>query len=571
MNLENLAVFSSPEKSIDYIFRLSSKFASKVRHTGLVLLLDAEDKLVGLVTDGDFRKAYSNNLNFELPISEIMNSNPITMPENLNKQEIIKKTYEKLDNSKKTNGWLRNIVVIDKEKKVVNIIDFFELIKDFEKIEYKVKIFGMGYVGLTLAVSLASKDHEVIGLDINSEIIKNLNNCKPHMYEPSLKETLQNCISNKKIKFSNNFDVDNANVYIIAVGTPLNEESKPVLNSIKSSLESIGKTLKKRDQVILRSTVPAGTTREIAIPILEDISNLKAGEDFFISFAPERTVEGNALRELRELPQIIGGLTKKCSQKASEFWSTLSGSVIQVSSLEAAELVKLANNTYRDLSFAFANEIALISDDFNINAFELIKAANDGYPRNKISFPSPGVGGYCLTKDPILFGCRPNGKANNKNLGNFGRKINEIAAKYPLKVLEKYSEKVKKPLNEMNVLIIGLAFKGTPDTKDLRGSTAVETFNNLKSKVNKISSWDAVVDNETLSKNNLNPIINLDKSSKEYDAILILNNHLQNISFNPLQKSTEYRLIFDGWDLLDASEIEKIKGQSYATMGYLTV
>ena len=199
------------------------------------------------------------------------------------------------------------------------------------------------------------------------------------------------------------------------------------------------------------------------------------------------------------MPQVIGGLTKKCTQKACEFWSTLSGSVVQVSSLEAAELVKLANNTYRDLSFAFANEVALKADKFNINAFDLIKAANDGYPRNKISLPSPGVGGYCLTKDPILFGSNPNGLASEKTLGNYGRLVNEKAGLYPVKVLERFSKKIKKSLVEMNILLIGLAFKGTPDTEDMRGSIALEIFANLKNKVHEIASWDAVIDMKTLS------------------------------------------------------------------------
>ena len=197
MKNKGLAVFSSPKKSIDFIFRLSAEFSSKVKHPGLVILLNEKEQLKGLVTDGDFRKAYSKNLNFELPIETIMVKNPITFPEGLSKKELIKQIYNKIEDSNKSSGWLRNIVILNANQKVVNIIDFFELVKDFDKLEYKVNIFGMGYVGLMTA-SLASKGHEVLGLDLNSQIIKKLNLCEPHMFEPGLKETLRNCLQNKK-------------------------------------------------------------------------------------------------------------------------------------------------------------------------------------------------------------------------------------------------------------------------------------------------------------------------------------------------------------------------------------
>jgi len=153
---------------------------------------------------------------------------------------------------------------------------------------------------------------------------------------------------------------------------------------------------------MLRSTVPVGTTRKQVIPVLEHYSGLAAGSGFHIAFCPERTVEGQAIQELSSLPQIVGGLTEACTEKAVSFWSTLTDTVVRVDALEAAELVKLINNSYRDLSFAFANEFALLADRYNIDATRLIAAANEGYPRDKIPRPSPGVGGYCLTKDPVV-------------------------------------------------------------------------------------------------------------------------------------------------------------------------
>ena len=128
---------------------------------------------------------------------------------------------------------------------------------------------------------------------------------------------------------------------------------------------------------MLRSTVPLGTTRKVVIPYIEKNTNLKAGLDFFVAFTPERTIEGNALNELKSLPQIVGGYSKKCLLEARNFWSKISKTIVSVNSLEAAEMVKLINNTFRDVSFSFANEVALKCDEFNINCFELIKAANE--------------------------------------------------------------------------------------------------------------------------------------------------------------------------------------------------
>ena len=152
----------------------------------------------------------------------------------------------------------------------------------------------------------------------------------------------------------------------------------------------------------------------------------------------ERTAEGAALVELKSLPQIVGSLSQKVSREGIELLDKICPSVISMENLEAAELVKLANNTFRDLSFAFANELALLADRYNVNAFDLIGAANDGYPRNKISKPSPGVGGYCLTKDPLLYHNSLNETSNNVTFGSQSRKINSISQYYPRKILEEF-------------------------------------------------------------------------------------------------------------------------------------
>ncbi len=244
--------------------------------------------------------------------------------------------------------------------------------------------------------------------------------------------------------------------------------------------------------------------------------------------------------------------------------------MVQVSSLEAAELVKLANNTYRDLSFAFSNEIALLADRHNIDSFELINAANEGYPRNPIPLPSPGVGGYCLSKDPFLYGSVIEGGKNKAKLGLISRKINQEAALYPIKKLKVFAKKKNYDLKDLSVVIIGIAYKGIPETTDIRASIAIEIFEKLKNQVLRITGWDYVVQERIIKSVGFHTNKNIQKSINESNVILILNNHPGNIMSEVLQPSENGRLVFDGWRQYNANEISKIKGLTYATMGYMT-
>ena len=290
--------------------------------------------------------------------------------------------------------------------------------------------------------------------------------------------------------------------------------------------------------------------------------------DFYISFTPERTIEGNALYELRNLPQIIGGFTPGCSKASADFWSTITSKIIKVESLEAAELVKLANNTFRDLSFAYSNELALKCSKYNLNAFSLISAANDGYPRNQIPLPSPGVGGTCLTKDPILYSSNLNGIVN-RTLGTYGRNVNNKAGAYVLKILSRYSRKNKILISKMKILIVGIAFKGEPANYDIRNSVPLEVTAKIRDKCKKLYLWDATIKAKHGLIKNLIADKDLKKIANSSDAILILNNNRENIRITELISGNKKQLIFDGWNLFDQSEIEKNQNLSYSTMGYL--
>jgi nucleotide sugar dehydrogenase len=500
-----------------------------------------------------------------------MVKDPITIsnkvPDELISSEVIKKVQL---NDRHHSEWIRHVLVVNEANRLINVIDYLHILQNRNGPVNRVAVVGLGYVGLTLAVSLANRGHQVTGIDIQESIISSLNNGNSHIFESGLDDMLKANLERQSIEFSRTFESEAHQVYIVAVGTPLGENSKPDLTLLKNALEAISKNLKKGNQVMLRSTLPVGVTRGVVIPYLEEMTGLIAGVDFHVSFAPERTIEGAAMYELKTLPQVLGGYSAKCTQLSVDFWSTLTPTVVRVDSIEAAEMVKLANNTFRDLSFSFSNELALLADKYNVNAFELINAANEGYPRNKIPSPSPGVGGYCLTKDPILFSSDSKGLRADAVLGVSSRKVNERAALYPIQLIHRYVESSKFSLSELNVLIIGIAFKGIPETKDVRSSVSIDLLNELKGKVKNVYGWDAVIKSKALNKLGFKVSETLEKAIGNANVVLIMNNHPDNICSDIYIPSKNVKLIFDGWNQLNKMEVEKAVGLIYATMGYMT-
>lgn len=570
-SIKSLVTIAAPSESIDVVVRRMAKESRKVEYAGIVVVLDSQKTLLGIVTDGDIRRAYASDVLFSGEISEIMVSEPITISEKVTEENISLEVIRKVQLDKRHHSeWIRHVLIVNDKNQLINIVDYFDILQSRNNLVNRVVVFGMGYVGVTLAVSLANRGHQVTGVDVQKSIVNSLNQGKSHVFEPGLEDMLTANLKRDSINFSTTLEVDTHQVYIVAVGTPLDLDLKPDMSALTDVLKEISKVLHRGNHIMLRSTVPVGVTREIVVPYLEDKTGLKAGKDFYISFAPERTIEGNAMYELKTLPQVVGGYSSQCVKNAIEFWSTLTPTVVRVDTLEAAEMVKLANNTFRDLSFSFANELALLADKYNVNSFDLINAANEGYPRNKIPLPSPGVGGYCLTKDPILFSCTSNGPRSDAVLGISSRKINEKAALYPIEMIKRYSNRMQVPLPNLNILIIGVAFKGIPETADIRGSVAIDVLNKLNGCVNNVFGWDAVIDSKNLKEIGFNILDDLDSIVDCVDVILILNNHPNNACSSIYIPPKNNRLVFDGWNQIDRSEIEKTVGMTYATMGYVT-
>lgn len=570
-NLEKLAVIVSADISIDAAIRKMAAQSAQVLHAGIALVLDPSHKLLGVFTDGDIRRAYARDVDFSEPVSEIMISDPVAVSNRMAEEDILPEVYRLVRQKNRLNSpTVPHILVTDDDGRLVNIHSLFDLMREQDYRFTSVAVFGMGYVGLTLAVSLANLEHMVSGIDVDEAQVTQLSEGQPHILEPGLEDMLRHVVARNTLRFSTNCETKHHSVYIVAVGTPLKPDGKPDVSALESVAQVIGPKLERGNLVMLRSTVPAGFTRGTFIPMLEQLSGMVAGEDFHVAFTPERTVEGQAMRELRTLPQIVGGLTSRCTRRATTFWSTLTHSVVQVDNLEAAEMVKLANNSFRDLSFAFSNSLALLADTFNVDAASLVRAANEGYPRNPIPVPSPGVGGYCLTKDPLLMAHSGTDAASHAVLARAAREANDLAAQYPVEIVEKFARRIDRNIADLTILLVGIAFKGEPETNDMRHSPALITADKLKRSGARILAWDAVIPVSGLREAGLEADGDLRGQAAKADAVLFLNNHKNNTPPGLFQDIKGPRLIFDGWSQLDPSEIEHMNGFVYATMGYLT-
>jgi len=350
----------------------------------------------------------------------------------------------------------------------------------------RVIIVGAGYVGLTLGVASARVGHEVYFVDINATTVSKLNQRRSTFYETGLQESLDTFFSDRQdIAFLSMHDLSkatplNSSIYIISLGTPLGPDSRALLGPVEDVTREVASYMNDTDLIILRYTIAVGTSRYL-INHIPSITNL--------SFCPERTIEGKALEELSILPQIVSGNSSKAEEMAQSYFATITKSVIKASSLETAELIKLASNSFRDLNFAFANLLALISNQHNVNVNELISLANFRYDRNKIALPGL-VGGPCLEKDSYILSQSFNGKHTDLLIG--ARHLNE---EFPNQAIEFISQ--QGVLSTTKVLICGAAFKGKPVTSDTRGSfvfNIVQGLLNLGILSNNITILDPKVD-----------------------------------------------------------------------------
>ena len=429
-----------------------------------------------------------------------------------------------------------------------------------------VCIIGLGFVGLTLSAVMAQAGFKVHGIEKEKFILDKLKKKQSHFYEPNLDELLNKLIRKKKFSFSKNFKDVKSNIYIITVGTPLNERKQIITKSIKDTCKEISKKINHDDVVILRSTVKIGTTRNIAYPILK-----KSKKKFHLAYCPERAVEGAALKELKKLPQVIGVLEKSSKKIITNIFKKVTNKIVHASSLETAEMIKLIDNSSRDVFFAYANEIARVCDKIGLNANEIIGSGKLGYKRTDIARPGL-VGGPCLHKDPYIFSESLKKENIQPEITLTARKINE---RQPVEIINFIYKKVKerKKLNKkIKIGLLGVAFKGYPLTDDLRGSMAIKLIRILKNKFNnlKLYAFDPVVDKEKILNENLIPSKNVGKLFEQSDVVIISNDNKYFSKLNLAKLTTKMKnnsLIYDVWNLYKKDNLHLKNQVQYFSLG----
>ncbi|MEN6460030.1 MAG: nucleotide sugar dehydrogenase [Syntrophomonas sp.] len=430
-----------------------------------------------------------------------------------------------------------------------------------------VCIMGLGYVGLTLATVMAETGFIVLGVEIKPNLVKQIQKGKPHFYEPSLKDRLKQVVESGKLQCFQKIPCDYAGtVFIITVGTPLDASGKARLDMVENVSREVASVLKDKDLVILRSTLKPGTTRNIVMPILQS-----SGANFDLAFCPERTLEGKALQELRQLPQIIGEATPGASVRASQLFQFITPTTVRVTDAETAEMIKLIDNAQRDMLFAYANEIARLCDAFGISAREVIEAGKLGYPRTNLPMPGP-VGGPCLEKDSYILAEKMLEIGIRPEITLAARNINERQPEEIIAYLKKLSVNISGFPEHPVITLMGIAFKGHPATDDLRGSMAKPIFKALQKYFpeSEYRGFDAVVPEKQIKKLGLKPYTNLEQAILGSNLVLILNNHSV-FSTMPVEKLAcklaRPGLIYDFWNNFIAEDLQLPPGTGYMALG----
>jgi len=413
----------------------------------------------------------------------------------------------------------------------------------------KICILGLGYIGLPTASTFAAHGVQVLGVDVNERIIETLRRGEIHIHEPGLRDTVRAALTSGHFTVSN--QPDGADAFVIAVPTPFHQNKFGKFNgqefkladmrAVTTAAEAIVPFLRKGNLVILESTSPPRTTIDLVAPILAR-SGLQPGRDFHLAYSPERVLPGQILRELIENARVIGGITPQSAKAGADLYSIfVKGEIIQTDAT-TAEMVKLMENTYRDVNIAIANEFARLADRFGVDVWEAIGLANR-HPRVKILNPGPGVGGHCISVDPWFF---VESAPESTPLIYASRKVNDAQPQYVVGLVQR----ALGPLKGRRIAVLGLAYK--PDVDDLRESPAVEVVHLLQKEGAQVKAWEPFKPDAAIE--GVNMASSLEAALTDSDAILLLVRHTEFTSLKPQEilPKTKARSIIDtvnGWNV----------------------
>lgn len=398
-------------------------------------------------------------------------------------------------------------------------------------------VLGLGYIGLPTASTFATHGAQVTGVDVNARVVEMLQGGEIHIHEPGLRTLVRAALKSGHLTIQQ--QPTESDAFVIAVPTPIRDDKTANLDYVIAAAESIVPVLRKENLIVLESTSPPRTTVDIVTPILEQ-SGLRAGEDFHLVYSPERVLPGKILQELIENARVVGGVNSTSAQAGKALYQTFVRGEIIVTDATTAEMVKLMENTYRDINIAVANEFSRLADRFGVDAWEAIQLANL-HPRVNILQPGPGVGGHCISVDPWFF---VQAAPDLTDLIHMARQVNDAQPDFVVSL----AERALGGLAGKRIAVLGLAYK--PNVDDLRESPAIEVAHQLVAGGAQVNAFEPYKTDAKIPGLTLVPT--LDDAVRDVDAVLLLVAHKPFVSLAPAELAmlTSARVLIDtvnGW------------------------
>ncbi|MHA2174287.1 MAG: nucleotide sugar dehydrogenase [Candidatus Hodarchaeales archaeon] len=421
----------------------------------------------------------------------------------------------------------------------------------------KVAIIGLGYVGLPLLCLSIEKGFSTIGFDIDEEKLVKIRE-KTLPFSDDLVEKFFKEYTSDITVTNDPSELEGSEIYILCVPTPVHDDFTPDLSPIKLASETVLKTLKKGQLVIVESTIYPGTIEEIVKPILEK-SGLFTGKDFFLAHCPERIDPGNKTWTLRNIPRVCGAFSNEGLKLTEKFYTTiLDSEIYPLSSLKAAEACKIVENSFRDINIAFVNELAMSFQIMGIDVVEIIKGASTKPFAFMPHFPGAGVGGHCIPVDPYYLIEKASDLGFEHKFLKLAREINNYMPKYTVSLLEELTRELNIDLRTKVIGLMGISFKRGID--DTRNSPHYTIKKILEEKKLKTISYDPYVLNQS-------SVVTLDSFLEKSDILILITGHQQFLDIEGSEfKQNEILGIIDGRNILDSEKIKR-SGINYRGIG----
>ena len=397
-----------------------------------------------------------------------------------------------------------------------------DLIGKAERREALFGIIGLGYVGLPLAIELARAGFRVLGYDVSKRVVEGLNAGRSHIKDvpdPALQEAIA---AGRFEATTDPARLAEPDAISICVPTPLSKYKDPDVSYIVAATEAVRATLRRGQAIILESTTYPGTTREIMLPALES-TGLKVGEDFFLAFSPERVDPGNPVYQTRNTPKVVGGITEACSRVCAALYAPAIDTLVPVSSTEAAELVKLLENTFRSVNIGLVNEMAIVCEKLGVDVWEVIDAAATK-PFGFMKFtPGPGLGGHCIPIDPHYLAWKMRGLNYKTRFIDIAGEVNSEMPLFWVRQAIEALNRHSKSMRGSRVLVLGVAYK--KDIDDIRESPALDIIRLLEQQGARVTYHDPFVAHFTEDGHEYRSTELTPDAVAEADCVLIVTDH----------------------------------------------